>query len=992
MPLNAESLKTLDQVKKTGKPCKFVLVSKGVKVLNVVAYRKGSDDTRIREAKEAGNGTVSCGVVDGQGANLSFKLRRADGYEAVPVKPIVLKEFLNDGSELNSKPTIDIVDELPAVELEGEGQQRTQPQQPQNQPQTQFNYRTSDEWKTIIARIQSTTDKVAQVELLVQAARDCRTETDQVNRELEGNPNSNTAQAQRTALVKVAEILKRLNPQLPPVPQTPSQPPNRPPPPVPGSSQPPNRPPPPVPGQQPPQQMPPLPTPPLPPLPKTPQEQRRQAKLNEAQPGSQLAKRALGNAEACQEDPLSGADLDQLSSGAKQAAEKTRVGLHKDKILPTVVDALAAAKDLATHGRFAEAHARLLEAQQQWTAGKTAQEKERKGSILGATKEIIDNRLAEYTKLEPILNAAIAKIGAAATEMTHVGNELCKAVRAMLAEHQKGTPDALNALLVGNLESYLKSPAVPDTIAAVGQKLVQAARDALQAEFKKRETGTSPQKRAELLLELVPRVGSGGGTSGTSEVQVVRNFDGQVVHAFKPLDGESVQNDGDTLREALSSGMCQKFRELTNLDLGFPEVNVANVNGRQGVLIEGLNGFEIPAEKAREMSQEKQDELDQIARKVPPQEIQKAMLSAVVTGDFDMKWDNIFVGPTGDSARRFDGGKGFPDAKNRGDFFISEIQLNRKMPNPEGCLLLYSPCSFQPLAVATAPISPDLRRDFLKIKDKLDTLKKEMKQHVQESCRALSTTDKPQQMDDSVIDQTVRSIEAAIAILESNDQITTEQFFKAFASRRILEMAEDFMRDQQAAIGAYDENAVRQHVNDLGLKLDPDINVPVARIRGILQAGVTNYDDPRDGKQLHNDFRTIDRLLALQQYLNADPQAVNLNDWKKVAKVTGNPPFDQAECERSAWSALGMLTQPELLRLFELCAFNSNSGIDGNTVGIERPGAYPTLISFTTAAPDRPAKLGPQLGKVGISLPHKKGEPMNLPSANDLAALIRSGL
>src|SRR6185436_19516231 len=98
MPLSSDSAKVLEIVKNTGKPCKFVMLSKGSSILSVVAYRKGSEDTRIREAKEAGSGNVSCGVVDGKGAALSFKLRRADGYEAPPVRPTVLKDFLNEGT------------------------------------------------------------------------------------------------------------------------------------------------------------------------------------------------------------------------------------------------------------------------------------------------------------------------------------------------------------------------------------------------------------------------------------------------------------------------------------------------------------------------------------------------------------------------------------------------------------------------------------------------------------------------------------------------------------------------------------------------------------------------------------------------------------------------------------------------------------------------------------------------------------------------------
>src|SRR5262245_23513384 len=118
MPISADSAKSLDQVKQTGKPSKFVLISRGAKVLSVVVYRKGSDDARLREAKDGGKGTISCGVVDGKGSGLSFKLRRADGYNEPPVKASALKEFCNEGNKLNLLPTIEIVDVLPEVEMD----------------------------------------------------------------------------------------------------------------------------------------------------------------------------------------------------------------------------------------------------------------------------------------------------------------------------------------------------------------------------------------------------------------------------------------------------------------------------------------------------------------------------------------------------------------------------------------------------------------------------------------------------------------------------------------------------------------------------------------------------------------------------------------------------------------------------------------------------------------------------------------------------------
>src|SRR6478609_7732301 len=152
MPLSDDSLKILESVKKTGKPCKFVMVSKGAKILSIVAFRKGSEQSYINEAKEAGTGTVVCGVADAapvetQGANLAFKLQRAE-CNSPPVARSKLKDFLNEGSKSQwANPAIEIVDALPAVEMDGQNQDgQTQPGQ-QGQGQQPVKYRTGDEWK-----------------------------------------------------------------------------------------------------------------------------------------------------------------------------------------------------------------------------------------------------------------------------------------------------------------------------------------------------------------------------------------------------------------------------------------------------------------------------------------------------------------------------------------------------------------------------------------------------------------------------------------------------------------------------------------------------------------------------------------------------------------------------------------------------------------------------------------------------------------------------
>src|SRR5205085_8591256 len=97
---------------------------------------------------------------------------------------------------------------------------------------------------------------------------------------------------------------------------------------------------------------------------------------------------------------------------------------------------------------------------------------------------------------------------------------------------------------------------------------------------------------------------------------------------------------------------------------------------------------ELPVEKAGNMSAPDKAKLNQLARNLPPKELQKVFLSAIVSGDGDLKWDNVFIGEDGGSARRFDGGKGFPDRKTRDEIFLAENTGMPKIPSTKECALL----------------------------------------------------------------------------------------------------------------------------------------------------------------------------------------------------------------------------------------------------------------------------------------------------------------
>ncbi len=110
--MSDESIGYLEEVKK-GKPRKFAMICKGTSVISLVVYKKGNVEKRKKEAKESGKGQFYFGVVDGKGTDVRFVLARSDGFESEPVKPTVLKGFLDEAGGLKCKPRFEIVDTPP---------------------------------------------------------------------------------------------------------------------------------------------------------------------------------------------------------------------------------------------------------------------------------------------------------------------------------------------------------------------------------------------------------------------------------------------------------------------------------------------------------------------------------------------------------------------------------------------------------------------------------------------------------------------------------------------------------------------------------------------------------------------------------------------------------------------------------------------------------------------------------------------------------------
>jgi hypothetical protein len=110
-PIDENSIVHLEQAKK-GKPRRFVLLCKGPQIVSLVLYKTGSIDKYKKQAKEAGSGQISFGVVEGKGADITFRLARADGFEVEPTRPALMKEFLAKHAEIKCKPAFEIADVL----------------------------------------------------------------------------------------------------------------------------------------------------------------------------------------------------------------------------------------------------------------------------------------------------------------------------------------------------------------------------------------------------------------------------------------------------------------------------------------------------------------------------------------------------------------------------------------------------------------------------------------------------------------------------------------------------------------------------------------------------------------------------------------------------------------------------------------------------------------------------------------------------------------
>jgi hypothetical protein len=747
MALDPDTEKCLLTLKKSGKPCKFVLVSKGPDVQALVAYRKGALEGKKAEARKLAKGELSWGVIDGKSLNISFKLLRTDGFETPPVQEKKLKTFLNDDNGQAFRPTIEIVEALPDV---------ADDEQPQS-----GGYRSGEEWKGVLAAIQSEADQQTRVQLVSQAARDWKAENDQVKQALANDSDDEAAQAQEKILGKVGEIIRALH----------------------QSSQPP-----------PPQQTPPRPTRPAP--------TRAQGKLDEL---SRERTAILSDAKARVDQAKPARDLYKLEDINQIIHDcETRPGSDFAQIAELLVHEVEGKKQ-----KRGKLHDEVVNDLQQ--ARELAQKyiDEHKDPRIGKLP-------ARVRKRREACQGFVTQITQYLDEIENKNNTvsaLCKTYRDRL---QAG--GFVPVAVCGELKELLNHPLVSGnskTLIKVTMELIHAESKKQGFEELKQHQNIGSHDKAELLEAYGCFSGTAG---GTSDVKLLQNPDGSIAFAFKGAANESINAldflnlppGACTIREDLSSTLVQEVQKLTQLDLGFPPAIVTKLNGTTGALVDGIPGQMADPEEVRiledkllqlqgdvnrltnegvqglelDMVVQQRDDLDrkvnakkQALESVPDQisqdSLTNVMLSSVLTCQWDCKWGNMIV--QGDQARPIDGGTAIPTkdvvtnfvGNWRGGFPPQMLSL---VKYPEG-----HSKQGQVLPTAQLPMSKRAVDAILKLKpDDLVAAGKARRDKLLNDFPDFNT--QPSLVEDSCFDIVKASIEGAQNILRANPQITLEQF------------------------------------------------------------------------------------------------------------------------------------------------------------------------------------------------------------------------
>lgn len=233
------------------------------------------------------------------------------------------------------------------------------------------------------------------------------------------------------------------------------------------------------------------------------------------------------------------------------------------------------------------------------------------------------------------------------------------------------------------------------------------------------------RRMVEDARRLAADVGFEPAPGGTSGALALRDRSGRLRYLFKPVltevdgpaaRGPRAQLRPDVLREALATSAGDEIHRQTGLDLGFPRTTTTVVQGRPGVLIEGVDGdcldherwfSDLASDRIDEAELRRQLRLaDTRMRRIPLAERQSAMLAKLALGDLDIKWGNLVVGPGPERhCHPIDFGFAFPNEEDL------RVALDAEMV-PE--TLAYSP-SGRPDPEAARPFHRDLRQAFLRI-------------------------------------------------------------------------------------------------------------------------------------------------------------------------------------------------------------------------------------------------------------------------------------
>lgn len=198
---DTDTIKFLEEVKK-GKPRRFVMICKGIKILSLIVYKKGTVESFKKKAKEHGQGQFYHGVVDGKGQNIVFNLCKEDGYDQPPGKALILKDYLKSHLSMQLKPDYRIVEALPDVVEEDEADEIEEEAIADVPDTSEIQARFSSLAAGIKQFVATQPDR--RVEILKPA---------KVVKEYLADPSSNAQPDANDALAKVEELVASASPQ-----------------------------------------------------------------------------------------------------------------------------------------------------------------------------------------------------------------------------------------------------------------------------------------------------------------------------------------------------------------------------------------------------------------------------------------------------------------------------------------------------------------------------------------------------------------------------------------------------------------------------------------------------------------------------------------------------------------------------------------------------------------------------------------------------------